>query len=306
MDIRRKPVWLRKKVDPGAHREMERLLTEYNLATVCREALCPNMTECYSRRQATFLILGRECTRACTFCNVGRGNPLPPDPDEPGRIAGAVEQLALRHLVITSPTRDDLADGGAAQYAATVHALRSACPNLTIELLIPDFAGSEASLRRVLDAGPDICGHNLETVPRLYEIRGGAGYARSLSLIRSARQMAPKIPLKSGLMLGMGETEEEVLATLGDLRSAGCVYLTLGQYLSPSRGHLSVAEYLHPDYFLHLKESASALGFLHVESGPYVRSSYLADNFTGEGRGCGRKETEGVSVTSCSPDTLFS
>ena len=279
MEIRRKPEWLRKKVSPAANADMERLLTGLSLHTVCQEASCPNITECFRQRQATFLILGKVCTRRCTFCNVGKEIPQPADPQEPGRVAEAVTRLALAHVVVTSPTRDDLSDGGAAHYAATVATIRSAMPKTAIELLIPDFQGIPEALRTVLLARPDILGHNLETVPRLYHIRAGADYGRSLELLRTAREIAPEIPTKSGVMLGLGETEEELLAVLQDLRAAGCAYVSLGQYLAPSLRHQPVVEFVPPERFERLKEAALELGFAHVESGPYVRSSYHADRY---------------------------
>lgn len=279
MEIRRKPEWLQKKVSPAANADMERLLSGLSLHTVCQEASCPNITECFQKHQATFLILGALCTRRCTFCNVGKETPLPLDPREPGRVAEAVVRLALAHVVVTSPTRDDLADGGAAHYAATVAAIRNAMPTTAIELLIPDFQGSQEALQTVLMARPEILGHNLETVPRLYHIRAGADYGRSLELLRRARSLAPEIPTKSGVMLGLGETEEELLAVLQELRSVGCAYVSLGQYLAPSRSHQPVVEFVPPERFERLREAALALGFSHVESGPYVRSSYHADKY---------------------------
>ena len=279
MEIRRKPHWLQKKVAPGTHAEMERLLGGLKLNTVCREAMCPNISECFRQKQATFLIMGAVCTRQCTFCNVTKERPLALDAAEPERVAEAVARLCLRHVVVTSPTRDDLADGGAAHYAATVMAIRAAVPQVRIELLVPDFLGSRSSLTTVLAAGPDILGHNLETIPRLYSIRAGADYRRSLDLLAAAHELAPGIPTKSGLMLGLGETEAEVRAVLADLRAIGCSYLSIGQYLAPSRHHLPVVEYIHPQQFDLLKQAALDLGFAHVESGPYVRSSYLAEQY---------------------------
>ncbi len=279
MEIRRKPLWLQKRVRPGVHADMERLLGGLELHTVCQEASCPNISECFKNRQATFLILGRLCTRLCSFCNVSKESPGPVDTAEPERLATAVQRLALGHLVITSPTRDDLADGGASLYAATVAAIRAASPETRIELLIPDFQGNEAALQLVLQAGPDILGHNLETVPRLYSIRQGADYCRSLELLRLAKRFAAHIPTKSGLMLGLGEEQKEVLAVLHDLRRVGCDYLSLGQYLAPSRRHHPVERFVEPVEFEQLRESALALGFRHVESGPYVRSSYHADQY---------------------------
>ena len=279
MKIVRKPEWLQKRVSPGAHAEMERLLGDFQLHTVCQEALCPNISECFRARQATFLILGKACTRHCTFCNVTKETPLPQDSGEPERVAGAVARLGLNHVVITSPTRDDLPDGGAAAYAATVVAIRRLSPGTRIELLVPDFQGSRERIALVTAASPDIFGHNLETVPRLYDIRQGADYRRSLDLLAAARELAPAIPTKSGLMLGLGESEEEVLTVLHDLRMAGCSYLSLGQYLAPSRRHQSVAEFIPPETFDRLRDVALGLGFTHVESGPYVRSSYHAADY---------------------------
>lgn len=279
MNIHRKPSWLRKKVSPGAHADMERLLNGLSLHTVCQEASCPNISECFRQRQATFLILGAICTRRCTFCNVGKETPLPADPLEPGRVAEAVQRLALAHVVVTSPTRDDLPDGGAAHYAATVAGIRNTMSKTAIELLIPDLQGDRKSLETILKAGPNILGHNLETVPRLYHIRAGADYGRSLELLRMAREIAPEIPTKSGVMLGLGETEAELLAVLRELRGVGCAYVSLGQYLAPSRRHQPVVEFVPPERFEQLKAAAEELGFAHVESGPYVRSSYHADQY---------------------------
>lgn len=281
MKIQRKPEWLQKRITPGAHSEMERLLGDLKLHTVCQEALCPNITECFRQKQATFLILGNACTRLCTFCNVRQEAPLPFDSEEPGRTAAAVERLALSHVVITSPTRDDLPDGGAGQYAATVAAIRHTSSRTRIELLIPDFRGCRESLSAVIAANPDILAHNLETVPRLYHIRKGADYRRSLTLLENSHEMASSIPTKSGIMLGLGETQDEVRALMSDLRSAGCSYLSLGQYLAPSRLHQPVVEFVNPEVFDQLKGEALDRGFKHVESGPYVRSSYHAAEYGG-------------------------
>jgi len=279
----RKPEWLQKKINPVAHAEMDKLLGDHRLHTVCREAVCPNITECFKSRQATFLILGRSCTRLCSFCNVTKETPLPADPGEPGRVAQAVARLALAHVVITSPTRDDLPDGGALHYGATVAAIRTASPDTRIELLIPDFLGKRSSIATVVDARPDIIGHNVETVPRLYQIRCGADYLRSLAVLETVRELDPGLKTKSGIMVGLGETESEVLAVFADLRRAGCVYLSVGQYLAPSKGHYPVQEFVRPERFDFYREEALAMGFGHVESGPYVRSSYHADMYRGEG-----------------------
>lgn len=279
MKIERKPEWLRKKVNPGDQSDMRRLLGELRLNTVCQQAMCPNISECFSCGQATFLVLGRNCTRQCSFCNVDKTVPLPVDNDEPQRVAQAVARLKLAHVVITSPTRDDLADGGAGLYAATVAAIRRASPATRIELLIPDFQGRHESLETVVASRPDIIAHNLETVPRLYHIRSGADYARSLEVLRFCGQLAADIRTKSGIMLGMGEREDEVLMVFNDLRQVGCDYLSIGQYLAPSRRHQPVLEYVRPEVFDSLRDKAMGMGFLHVESGPYVRSSYHAGQY---------------------------
>jgi lipoic acid synthetase len=279
MSLSRRPEWLQKKISPAAHREMDQLLEELRLHTVCREAHCPNISECYGNNQATFLILGTLCTRLCSFCNVTKRLPLPIDPGEPRRVAEAIRTLQLRHVVITSPTRDDLADGGAGLYAATVHEIRSASPGTTVELLIPDFQGNREHLATVVSSRPDILGHNLETVPRLYSIREGAEYRRSLQVLRMIGELDSAVRSKSGLMLGMGEREEEVAGVFADLLDAGCRYLSIGQYLAPSKRHYPVQEYLSPELFDRYREQALAMGFRHVESGPYVRSSYLAERY---------------------------
>jgi len=277
--IQRKPEWLRKKVNQGDQAGMRHLLGELRLNTVCQQALCPNISECFSCGQATFLILGTNCTRQCSFCNVEKTIPLPVDRDEPQRIAEAVSRLKLSHIVITSPTRDDLPDGGAGLYAATVAAIRDSSPGTRIELLVPDFMGDGDSLKAVLDSRPDILAHNVETVPRLYHVRSGADYQRSLDLLRLSDQLASSVPTKSGIMLGMGEREDEIVQVMKDLRRAGCVYLSIGQYLAPSREHYPVQEYIHPEAFQRLGRMARDLGFTHVESGPYVRSSYHAGQY---------------------------
>lgn len=279
MDPNRKPAWLQKKITPAAHAEMEGLLKELRLNTVCQQARCPNITECFGKRQATFLILGRICTRLCSFCSVSKEAPLPVEPGEAASVAEAVKRLGLSHVVITSPTRDDLADGGASIYAETVASIRSVSPRTKVELLIPDFRGDRAALAAVVESAPDILGHNLETVPRLYYIRSGADYRRSLDLLAQARRMAPALDTKSGLMLGLGEEEEELFAVMEDLLNVGCRYLSLGQYLAPSRMHHPVQRYVEPELFELYKEKALVMGFEHVESAPYVRSSYHAENY---------------------------
>lgn len=280
MKLQRKPDWLQKKVNSGAQAEMRELLGELRLNTVCQQALCPNIAECYHCGQATFLILGRECTRQCSFCNVERGTaPLPPDQDEPRRVAEAVVRLKLSHVVVTSPTRDDLPDGGAAQYATTVAAIRQRSPEAAVELLVPDFGGDGQALEAVLAARPAILAHNLETVPRLYAVRQGADYGRSLQLLERAAAATDAVPTKSGIMLGLGETLQEVMRVLHDLRRVGCSYLSIGQYLAPSRRHQPVVAYIQPEQFEKLRQQALALGFRHVESSPYTRSSFHAANY---------------------------
>lgn len=274
----RKPPWLKVRFPGGAqYSRIDRYHREQGLHSVCRSAACPNQGECWSQGTATFMILGDRCSRDCRFCNVSHDVPLPVDPDEPQRIAKAVAELGLRHAVITSVTRDDLADGGAAQFAAVTRAIHTASPECRVELLIPDLQGATAPLATILSARPDLLGHNLETIPRLYPAaRQGADYRRSLDLLGTSRQLAPEIPTKSGLMLGLGETDDELRQTLAELLEVDCRRLTLGQYLAPSRHHLPVVRYVHPDEFKTWADYGKRLGFIHVESGPLVRSSYHA------------------------------
>jgi lipoic acid synthetase len=279
MQILRKPAWLQKKISPTDHADMDRLLGSLQLNTVCREALCPNISECFRQKQATFLIMGKDCTRKCSFCNVSANLPSPLNPDEPERVATAVVALELRHVVITSPTRDDLADGGAGHFAETVAAIRAAAPQTAIELLVPDFKGNMLSLAVVLAAQPDIFGHNIETVPRLYSIRAGADFERSLRLLKAAKETAPKMPVKTGIMLGLGETAAEVSDTLMAIRATGCDFLSIGQYLAPSRSHHPVAAFIEPAEFDRYRSLALAMGFSYIESAPYVRSSYHAERY---------------------------
>jgi lipoic acid synthetase len=279
VNIVRKPEWLRKKVNQGEQTGMRQLLGELRLNTVCQQALCPNISECFSCGQATFLILGSSCTRQCSFCNVEKNEPLPVDPDEPARVGQAVQRLKLSHVVITSPTRDDLVDGGASMYCSTVEAIRGKSPATRIELLIPDFQGNRNSVQRVVASQPDIIAHNVETVPRLYHVRSGADYRRSLDVLQLCGELAPEIYTKSGLMLGMGEELGEIRLVMKDLRAVGCQYLSIGQYLAPSRRHYPVQEYIRPEVFDRLREEGLELGFSHVESGPYVRSSYHAGQY---------------------------
>ncbi|MDA8123796.1 MAG: lipoyl synthase [Deltaproteobacteria bacterium] len=275
----RKPAWLRRGIpaDP-AHARLRSLLEGSRLHTVCQEARCPNCEECFAGGTATFLILGEVCTRRCRFCTVSQGVPAPPDPDEPQRVAEAAAKLALDYVVVTSVTRDDLADGGAGLFAATIGALKTRLPGVRIEVLIPDFRGESEPLRTVLAARPDCLNHNLETVARLYPaVRPQAQYARSLALLQSAAASAAKPLVKSGMMLGLGERAVEVEAALGDLFAAGCRSLTLGQYLQPNRAALPVDRFVPPEEFDCWREKALALGFENVASGPFVRSSYHAE-----------------------------
>ena len=273
-----KPRWLTVRA-PGTpeYRRLKRLVREQSLHTVCEEANCPNIGECWYHGTATFMILGGVCTRACAYCNVAHGRPGPVDEAEPDRIAEAVRTLDLDYVVITSVDRDDLGDGGAGAFAATITAIRTQSPACRIETLVPDFGGLAASLDTVLSAGPDVLNHNIETVRSQYRrARPGGDYDRALRLLGHARHHHPARPTKSGLMVGLGETWDELLETLADLRQVGCDILTIGQYLRPSAAHLPVARYYHPDEFAALKQAAVTLRFGHVESGPLVRSSYHA------------------------------
>jgi len=273
-----KPDWLKVRA-PGSpsYLRLKGLMRELNLHTVCEEAQCPNIGECWNHGTATFMILGDICTRACSYCAVSHGRPASVDTAEPARVANAIRTLDLNYVVITSVDRDDLPDGGASIFADTIRETRRQLPDCRIEVLIPDFQGNELALHAVLDARPDILNHNTETVPRLYRMaRSGGRYSRTLELLHRSRTYAPDIPTKSGLMVGLGEEKQELLETLEDLRKAGCGILTIGQYLRPSAGHAPMVRYYHPDEFRELKERALAMGFVHVESGPLVRSSYHA------------------------------
>ena len=273
-----KPAWLKVRA-PGSpnYLRLKSLMKESRLNTVCEEARCPNIGECWHHGTATFMILGDVCTRACGYCAVPHGMPSEVDAAEPARLAEAVRTLGLRYVVITSVDRDDLADGGAWIFAETIRRVRVAAPDCRVEVLIPDFQGIESSLRTVLDAGPDVLNHNTETVPRLYRLaRPGGRYPRTLELLDRARTIAPGIPTKTGLILGLGEEWDEIVETLGDLRKVGVEILTIGQYLRPTESHLKMVRYYHPDEFAELKRIALDLGFGHVESGPLVRSSYHA------------------------------
>jgi lipoic acid synthetase len=275
-----KPEWLRIRLTTDRSFPLVRgLVGDLKLHTVCEEARCPNIYECYSHGTATFMLMGDTCTRGCRFCAVGKGKPQALDPEEPARVAEAVARMGLRHAVITSVNRDDLDDGGAGHFAATIRAVRRRNPVAAVEVLIPDLQGDWEALELILAADPDVLNHNTETVPRLYQrVRPGARYERSLELIRraAAGRRRPEMRTKSGLMLGLGEALEEVLGVAADLRRHGCEVLTLGQYLQPTPHHLPVERYVPPAEFSALKQAALGLGFVHVESGPLVRSSYHA------------------------------
>ena len=278
MPFVRKPAWLKVKAPGGPnYARIRNLMRELGLHTVCEEARCPNIGECWEHKAATFMILGDVCTRNCAYCAVAHGTPAPYDPLEPARLADAVEQMGLQHVVITSVDRDDLPDGGAKIFAGCVTEIRRRMPETSVEVLIPDFKGSESALRIVMDARPDILNHNLETAERLYRIaRPGGRYERALRLLGNARRMGPEGLTKSGLILGMGEEWDEVLTAMRDLRRSDVNILTLGQYLRPSDAHLPVARYYTPDEFAELEALGLAMGFRHVQASPLTRSSYHA------------------------------
>ncbi len=277
----RKPAWIRVKAgnEVGRFGEIKRMLREQKLHTVCEEAACPNIGECFGRGTATFMILGDVCTRRCPFCDVGHGKPLPPDPDEPEHLASSVAYLKLRYVVITSVDRDDLRDGGAQHFADVIAAVRDKSPATTIETLVPDFRGRmEIAIDLLSQSLPDVLNHNLETVPRLYkQARPGADYVHSLAFLKQFKKRNPQIPTKSGLMVGIGETDEEILEVMRDLRAHDVEMLTIGQYLAPSSHHLPVTRYVHPDTFKMFEEEAKRMGFTGAACGPMVRSSYWAD-----------------------------
>ena len=273
-----KPPWLKVRA-PGSpnYLRLKTLMRDLGLHTVCEEARCPNIGECWHHGTATFMILGDVCTRACTYCAVAHGRPSEVDRAEPERVANAIDTLGLSYVVITSVDRDDLDDGGASIFAETIRQTRSRLPECRIEVLIPDFQGKDEALRAVLDAAPDVLNHNTETVPRLYRmVRSGGRYARTLELLDRSHRYAPNIPTKTGLMVGLGEEFDELVSTFKDLRDAGCRILTIGQYLKPTASHAAMVRYYHPDEFADLKRIALDLGFVQVESGPLVRSSYHA------------------------------
>lgn len=274
----KKPQWLRRRLpSTPEYEKVRRLISRSCLNTVCQEAKCPNQWECFSSRTATFMIMGDRCTRNCRFCSVGTGPVSLPDPEEPERVALAAAELGLGYVVVTSVTRDDLSDGGASFFAETISALKRHIPEVLVEVLVPDFKGSRDALETVASAGPDVLNHNIETVPGLYErVRPQAVYTRSLNVFRDLQDIDCSIPSKSGMMLGLGETSDEIEAVLHDLHDAGCRYLTLGQYLQPSKNHLPVERYVEPGEFDSWRQKALSIGFADVASGPFVRSSYKA------------------------------
>ncbi len=274
----KRPEWLRAPAPAGEnYRDVRSLVEGLRLHTVCESAACPNVGECWNHRTATFMILGNVCTRRCGFCAVRKGAPSAVDYDEPRRVAEAAATLDLRYAVITSVDRDDRRDGGAELFALTIRAIRERLPGCQVEVLIPDFQGSHAALDMLMDAAPDVLNHNLETVPRLYrQVRLGARYERSLDVLAYAKSVRPRIPTKSGLMVGLGETNDEILEAMRDLRARGVDILTIGQYLRPSPKHLPILRYVTPQEFEEFRRAGAAMGFTHVESGPLVRSSYRA------------------------------
>lgn len=277
--MEKKPEWLRKKISINTIALMRKRLSENSIHTICEEARCPNISECYSNKEASFLILGNICTRRCLFCNVKKESiPLPVDKDEPENVALTIKSLGLKNVVITSPTRDDLPDGGANQFVFTINKIREMSPHTKIEVLIPDFNGNFESLKMVIDAKPDIISHNLETVKNLYHIRKGADYNRSLNILNFISNNS-SIKTKSGIMVGLGEKEDELIELFYDLLNNGCKLLSIGQYIAPSKRHYKVFEYIKPEYFAYLKEICYKMGFIHIESSPYTRSSYNAYNY---------------------------
>jgi lipoyl synthase len=279
----KKPGWLKRNLPKGPSFErMRRVLASKELSTVCQEARCPNIWECFSRNTATFMILGDRCTRDCRFCGVRHGPLLMPDHKEPDRIASTVKKLGLSYVTVTSVTRDDLKDGGAEQFAKTVTAIKKVMPDTQVEILVPDFKGSTASLHIVMEAKPDVLAHNMETVPALYaKARPQADYYRSLALLSSAEKMDKHVIIKSGLMLGLGESDKELLQTLRDIIDTGCRILTIGQYLQPTKKHLKVKKFIEPALFDYWREKGLEMGFSAVASGPFVRSSYRASDLFG-------------------------
>jgi len=276
--VLRKPAWIRVKAPVSkGFAETRAIVRSKNLHTVCEEAACPNIGECWDKKHATMMIMGDTCTRACAFCNVKTGLPAPLDPDEPGHVADAVSEMGLKHVVITSVDRDDLADGGAQHFADVVRAIRTRAPQTTIEILTPDFLRKDGAAEIVIDSKPDVFNHNLETVPRLYlSIRPGARYYNSMRLLESVKERDPQMFTKSGIMVGLGEAKEEVMQVMDDMRSAGVDFITIGQYLQPTRKHAAVDRFVHPDEFKTYESIARAKGFLMVSASPLTRSSHHA------------------------------
>ena len=282
-----RPPWLTKRiVVNGALNDTRKILSDEHINTVCASSICPNQNECFSKGQATFLLLGDACTRACGFCSAKRARAEEPDEDEPQRILDAIIKLGIRYAVITSVTRDDLEDGGAEQFVNTIRLIRRHSSRIKIEILTPDFIGNKEAIKKITGAVPDVFGHNIETVERLYEsVRSGADYGRSLELLRYVKDVSPSQLTKSSIMVGLGEKEEEVLAVMKDLRKAGCDILTVGQYMRPRQDNLPVLKYVTPEEFDAYKKQALNLGFKSVVSGPFVRSSYLAEEIYNQARG---------------------
>ena len=277
MAMERKPEWLRVRYNQEAVDEVAALMKELKLNTVCKEANCPNLGECYRKHTATFMILGSECTRNCRFCNVTPGHPRPPDPEEPENVAAAAKKLGLRHVVLTCPTRDDLPDGGAEQFANTVRAIRAACPGVTVETLISDMKLNTSALDVVIAAHPEVLNHNVETVEELQKaVRPQADYRRSLEVLRYCKEKDPTLLTKTGFMVGLGETEEQIGRLMDDVLAVGCDILTIGQYLQPTRDHYPLARYATPEDFARYKDMALKKGFRYVASAPLARSSYRA------------------------------
>ena len=276
----RKPEWLKIKIKAGHNKvNISNILKKYNLNTVCAEAGCPNECDCFNRGTATFMILGKNCTRNCKFCKVTKAEPEEVNPQEPNNIAKAIKEMNLKHTVITSVTRDDLPDGGASHFASTISEIKKICPQVTVEVLIPDFEGNYDSLKKVIDAKPNVLNHNVETIPDLYSaVRPMAVYERSLELLKRVKEIDSSIYTKSGFMVGLGENEDQVIELLKDLKNVKCDIITIGQYLQPSKDHYKVVEYVHPDKFKKYENIAKDMGFKYIASGPLVRSSYHAED----------------------------
>ena len=278
----RKPEWLRKKINFSAQKEMDQLLNKSGIHTICQEARCPNISECFANKNATFLILGNICTRRCTYCNVMTGKPFEVNQDEIDQVTLSVQKLGLKYIVITSPARDDLADGGSSQFYKVTQDILKNVPGAEVELLIPDFRAKTSSIQKAIDSGATVIGHNVETVPSLYKIRKASTYKRSLDVLKQLKDLGgDKIKTKSALMVGLGETQEEMIQVFKDLREVGCDFLSIGQYLAPSGEYQEVKEYVSPEVFALYKREALDLGFEFVHSSPYARSSYMAHEYKG-------------------------